>query len=167
MDYQKAAAYWEEKDKTAVKLERTELLKEIETFIRAHNTCALATGYGDQVRCTPIEYTWMDGKFWLLSEGGKKFLALEHNKNVCLAIYDAYAGFGTLGGMQVQGTAEMIEPWSEPYLKLLEQKHIPAESLRKLPGIMHLIQVTPLQIDFLSSTLKEKGVSSRQQIMLP
>lgn len=56
MDYQKAAAYWDETDKNAVKMERTELLKEIETFIRAHNTCALATGYGDQVRCTPIEY---------------------------------------------------------------------------------------------------------------
>lgn len=45
-----------------------------------------------------------------------------------------------------EGVAEIIEPWSEPYLKLLEYKHIPAENLRKLPGMMHLIQVTPLSV---------------------
>lgn len=166
MDYQKAAVYWEEKEKSSVKMEQAELLEEMRSFIRAHNTCALATGYGSQVRCTPIEYTWLDNCFWLLSEGGKKFMALEHNKNVCLAIYDSYAGFGKLGGMQVEGTVEMIEPWSEPYLKLLEYKHIPAENLKKLPNVMHLIRVKPVHIDFLNSSLKEKGVSVRQQISL-
>ena len=164
MDYQKAAAYWTEKDKTAVKMERTALLEEMEAFIHAHNTCALATGFGEQIRCTPIEYTWMDQQFWMLSEGGKKFLGLEHNKNVCLAIFDPYTGFGKLGGMQVEGVAEIIEPWSEQYLKLLAYKHIPAENLRKLPTEMHLIRVTPRHIDFLSAVLKEKGVSTRQEL---
>lgn len=166
MDYQKAAIYWEEKDKTAVKMERGELKKEIEAFLSSHNTCALAVGYGDEVRCTPIEYTWLDGKIWMLSEGGRKFRMLEKNKNVCLAIFDPYQGFGMLGGMQVEGTAEIVEPWSEEYLALLAYKHIPAENLKKMPGVMHLIRVTPTQIDFLNSSFKEKGVSSRQHLTL-
>lgn len=59
MDYQKAASYWEEKD--TVKMEKSKLIQEVEEFIASHNTCALATGCDDFVRCTPIEYTYMDG----------------------------------------------------------------------------------------------------------
>ena len=64
----------------------------IEEYIQCNNTCALATGYGDFIRCTPIEYSWHNDAFWMFSEGGKKFVGLEENKNVCLAIYDRYDG---------------------------------------------------------------------------
>ena len=86
MDYQKAASYWTEKEEKAAQMDHDMLLAEIEKFIMEHNTCALATGCGDFVRCTPIEYNYKDGRFWLFSEGGLKFHALENNKNVCLAI---------------------------------------------------------------------------------
>ena len=164
MDYQKAASYWEEKD--TIKMEQNELRQEIEQFIASHNTCALATGCNGFVRCTPIEYNYMDGKFWLLSEGGLKFRALEGNKNVCLAIYDSFSGFGSLGGMQITGTAELVEPLSEEYLSLLAFKHISPEKLKKLPSVMHLIKITPVQIEFLSSALKKKGYDSRQKLDL-
>ena len=45
-----------------------------------------------------------------LSEGGLKFAALEHNKNVCLAIYEPYAGFGTLASAQVTGVGKIVDP---------------------------------------------------------
>ena len=99
MDYEQAASYWEEKDSRSVKMERGALLAVMEEFIAAHNTCALATGCGTFVRCTPIEYSYLNGKFWMLSEGGLKFRALAGNSNVCLAIFDPYSGFGALGGM--------------------------------------------------------------------
>ena len=167
MDYQKAAAYWKDKENTAKEQDRETLLKEIEGFISGHNTCALATAdLNGFVRCTPIEYTYMKGYFWLLSEGGLKFRGLEVNKNVCLAIYDAYEGFGKLGGIQISGTAEIIEPWSEEYLALLSFKKLPAESLKKLPVTMHLIRITPTEIDFLCSRLKEYGMDSRQHLKL-
>ena len=60
MDFEKAASYWEEKDKTSAKMDRETLLREAEAFLTAHNTCALATGAGRFVRCTPIEYTSMN-----------------------------------------------------------------------------------------------------------
>lgn len=44
------------------------------------------------MRCTPIEYSYHDGRFWMFSEGGEKFIGLEKNENVCLAIYDKYDG---------------------------------------------------------------------------
>ena len=165
MDYKKAAAYWTEKEADSKKLDQQNLVKEIENFITTHNTCALATAdLSGFVRCTPIEYTYMDGCFWLLSEGGLKFKGLEVNKNVCLAIYDAYEGFGKLGGMQVNGTAEIIEPWSEEYLALLAYKKIPADSLKKMSVEMHLIRIRPRAIDFLNSSFKEQGADSRQHL---
>lgn len=59
MDYQKAANYWIEKDKNSKHMEREALLSHIEDFLKEHNTCALATGFGDFVRCTPIEYHYI------------------------------------------------------------------------------------------------------------
>ena len=87
-----------------------EALKQaIDAYVNANNTCALATGTGDYVRCTPIEYSFHDGKFWMFSEGGEKFIGLEKNANVCLAIYDKYDGFGNLKSVQIMGKAEMVE----------------------------------------------------------
>ena len=164
MNYKEAACYWEKKDLKAVSMDRKSLLGKIEEFILAHNTCALATGCGNFVRCTPIEYNYKNSKFWIFSEGGLKFYALERNKNVCLAIYDSYTGFDNLRGMQVTGTAKLIEPWSKEYLELLKIKKIPAEALKKLPHTINLIQITPIRIDFLCSDFPPNGFDSRQHI---
>ena len=166
MDYKKAAYYWIEKDAKAARMDDDELLVQIDKFIMEHNTCALATGFGDFVRCTPIEYSYKDGKLWLLSEGGLKFHGLEVNKNVCLAIYDSYNGFGQLGGMQISGTAELVEPWTGEYMELLAFKKILAQNLKKLPNTLYLIKVTPTRIDFLCSKFKKLGFDSRQHLCL-
>ena len=52
---------------------------EMHSSVNSNNTCTLATGTGDYVRCTPIEYSYHDGKFWMFSEGGEKFIGLEKN----------------------------------------------------------------------------------------
>ena len=166
MDYDAAAEYWMEKDKDSVKMPEKELLSVMEKFIEAHNTCALATGAGDFVRCTPIEFNYVGGAFYLLSEGGLKFRALRDNKNVCLAIFEPYSGFGNLKGMQVSGKAAIVEPFTEEYNQLLEVKKLPLEAIKKLPQPLHLIKVTPVVIDFLNSDFKKDGFGSRQQLRL-
>lgn len=167
MDYAKAARYWTDREADSKRMGREELLAEAEAFIAARKTCALATAdLEGNVRCTPIEYSYLDGAFWMFSEGGLKFRGLAENKQVCLAIYDPYEGFGALCGMQVTGTAEVVEPWSEDYLKLLSHKGIPEEALRKMPTEMHLIKVRPTEIDLLCSALKERGYDSRQHLEL-
>lgn len=163
-EYQEAAEYWNMKDSESVKMERSELLRMSEDYIQSNNTCALATGCGSFVRCTPIEYSYRGGAFWMFSEGGLKFAALENNHNVCLAIYDKYDGFGKLKGMQVTGTAEIIEPFSEEYIMMADYKKISVDVLKKLPYPMNLIRIVPTRIDFLNSEFKKKGCASRQLI---
>ena len=97
--FEKAADYWKNKGITAMPKE--ELKKAVEEYIAANNTCALATGTGDYVRCTPIEYSYHNDKFWMFSEGGEKFIGLEKNENVCLAIFDKYDGFGRLNNFLI------------------------------------------------------------------
>ena len=99
MDYRQAANFWTERDAHGKRMDRETLLAEIDAFLAARRVCALATGFGEFVRCTPIEYSWRDGKLWMFSEGGLKFSALEHNRNVCAAIYEENPDFAALRGM--------------------------------------------------------------------
>ena len=165
-EYEAAARYWDEKDADSVKLDPARLKQMAEAYILANNTCALATGTGAYVRCTPIEYSWHDGCFWMFSEGGKKFIGLADNPNVCLAIFDRYQGFGSLRGMQVTGRAELVEPFSEVYLAHAAYKKLSLEFLRRLKSPMHLIRVRPARIDCLFSDFKELGCGPRQTLIL-
>ncbi len=163
-DFEQASTYWIRKDQTNKVLEREVLMTEIQQYLNANNTCALATGTGEFVRCTPIEYSYHDGAIWMFSEGGEKFLALKTNRNVCLAIFQPYEGFGKLKGMQVSGVAEFIEPFTEEYIKAANIRKIPIEALRRLEEEMHLIKVVPKKIEFLNSEFQKEGASSRQRI---
>lgn len=160
--YEKAAQYWKNKENVAMPQEP--LKKAVDDYISANNVCALATGTGDYVRCTPIEYSFHDGKFWMFSEGGEKFIGLEKNKNVCLAIYDKSDGFGHLKSLQIMGKAEIIEPFSDTYKTHAEYKKIPLTALEKLNPPMNLICVTPIKTEVLCSDFKKDGYSSRQTL---
>ena len=164
MDYDSAAAHWTEKDKTSVHMEEAALREKIDAFLQEHNTCALATASVDMVRNTPIEYNYVDKTFYFFSEGGLKFHCLKDNKQVGLAIFESYNGFGKLKSLQVEGVAEMVEPFSDEYLKLLEHKKIPVDAMKKLPQPMNLIKVVPTAYDYLDSDLKQDGFGSRQHL---
>ena len=162
--FKEAADYWNKKERTEMPQEA--LKQAIDAYVNANNTCAFATGTGDYVRCTPIEYCFHDEKFWMFSEGGEKFIGLEKNANVCLAIFDKYDGFGNLKSVQVMGKAEMIEPFSDTYNAHASYKKIPLTVLQKLDTPMNLICVTPIKIEALFSDFKKDGYSSRQTLKL-
>lgn len=164
MDYDKAASVWIEKDRNSVHADEEVLRHKIEGFIKAHNTCALAVASDDFVRCTPIEYNYVDDCFYLFSEGGLKFKALKHNNHVALAIYESYGGFHKLKSLQVMGTASMIEPFSDEYLKVLKHKKIPVETMKKLVNPMNLIKIDPISFDYLDSDLKKDNYGIRQHL---
>ena len=163
-DYDAAAAHWVEKDNAAVHMEKAALKERIEKFIKEHNTCAFATASKDGVRNTPIEYNYVEECFYFFSEGGLKFKGLKENKNVGLAVFEPYGGFGQLKSLQVEGVAEMVEPFSGEYVKIMEYKKIPLEVMKKLPQPMNLIKVKPLSFDYLDSDLKKEGFGSRQHL---
>lgn len=163
-EFKQAAEYWHKKEQNDMPKEA--LKKAVNAYIEGNNVCALATGSGDYVRCTPIEYSYHDGKFWMFSEGGEKFIGLAKNENVCLAIYDGYDGFHNLKSVQVMGKAEMIEPFSQTYNAHAEYKKIPLSALEKLETPMNLICVTPTKMEVLCSDFKKDGFAARQTLEL-
>ena len=164
-EYRSAANFWK---KQARKEMPAEQLKQIvEEYLESSSVCALATGYGDYVRCTPLEYSCHDGKFWIFTEGGEKFIGLEKNENVSLSVFDKNPGFGELRSVQIMGKAEIIEPMSAEYVAHVEYKKIPVAALQKLADQghpMHLICITPIRADVLFSAFKKQGCDSRQVI---
>ena len=64
------------------------------------------------------------------------------------------------------GSAEIVEPFSGEYLKLLEFKKIPLEAMKKLPQPMYLIKIAPKSYDYLDSELKKESLASRQHVDL-
>lgn len=161
-DYNAAANYWLNKDANSQKMPREQVLERITAFIEAHNTCTLATASEDHVRCTPIEYNFVDNRFYFFSEGGLKFRGLKKNKHVGMAIYEPYNGFGNLKSLQIEGMASLVEPFSDEYLKVMEYKKIPETAMRNLPQPMALIKVVPEVFDYLDSDLKKEEFGSRQ-----
>ncbi|MDO4486686.1 MAG: pyridoxamine 5'-phosphate oxidase family protein, partial [Bacillota bacterium] len=83
-----------------------------------------------------------------------------------MAIYDEYSGFGNLGGLQIQGTAEMVQEGTDEYFEVMDYKKLPHDAFDKMERSMHLIKVTPQSMDYLNSDLKKLGYESRQHLEL-
>ena len=157
-----AESYWTSREAESKRMPEGELRTAIEAFLASHNTCALACGAGDFVRCTPLEYAYRDGAFWIFSEGGLKFRALRRNANVSLAVFEPYSGFGGLESAQVTGTAAIVDPNDPAFAQAAAEKGIPADMLDRMRSRLHLIKVVPSRIDYLCSALKERGYDPRQ-----
>ena len=165
-EFDEAAEYWTERDATSARMPADELRRAIDAFLGEHQICAMATASADLVRCTPLEYTHRDGKFWIFSEGGLKFRALKENRNVCLAVFEPSYEFGRLESVQVTGTAEVVDPMSEKFSRAAAEKKLTGPTLEKMRTKLHLIEVTPTRIDYLCSTLRKRGFGVRQWIEL-
>ena len=163
-EFDKAAAYWTSKEDSEKRMPKDELRAAIDAFLAGHNTCALATGSGDFVRCTPLEYAWRDGAIWIFSEGGLKFRGLKDNANVSVAVFEPYDGFGKLASAQVTGTAELIDAKDPAFAEAAGAKGIPAAALEKVAGRLHLIKIVPSCVDYLRSDLKAQGYDARQHL---
>ena len=162
-EYKSATNFWKEKERKEMPAEQLKQI--VEEYLGSSSACALATGYGDYVRCTPLEYSYHDDKFWIFTEGGEKFIGLEKNANVSLSVFDKNPSFGELKSVQVMGKAKIIEPMSAMYVTHAEYKKIPIAALQKLADEghpMHLICIVPERADVLFSEFKKQGYDSRQ-----
>jgi hypothetical protein len=165
-DYFRAENYWVTYDKSSKKMPREDIYIAAEAFLRSQNTCVLSTGCNNFVRATPIEYSFIDGCFYMLSEGGKKFHSLFCNKSVSIAVFEPYKGFGSLLSVQVSGTAKILQFGCDEYDKVLSFKKIPKEAIKNLSHPMYLIKTVPTKFELLFSEFKKNGFDSRQQIDL-
>lgn len=166
INWEAAASYWTSREVDEKRMPQAELLAKIEEFIGSHKTCAVACAGNGIVRNTPVEYLYAEGAFWIFSEGGLKFKALQASSDVCLAIYNDDPSFGGLAGLQVTAKAEVLAPFGDEYVHACELRGLPIERLEGLPFTMNIIKVSPTRYDYLDSALKRDDYSSRQHLEL-
>ena len=149
-------------EKPKKRLPKEQLKKYIGEYIKENNTLVLATGKEDFVRATPIEYIYYKNKFYLITEGGLKFVGIYENRNVSMGIYKDYKNMNDIQGMQITGTCEIIKKDSEEYKEILNVKGINIENLEKLPVTMNMIKVKPTKYEFIDSKFKKMGYDVKQ-----
>lgn len=138
------------------------LMEEIKKFILSHNTCALATGVQDFIRCTPIEYAYFNEKFYFITEGGLKFKGILQNPNVSIGIFDGYIGMDKLMGLQVTGRAEIVNRDTYEYEEVMKLKGVQLKALDNLPINLNIVKVSADKYEFLNSDFKKIGLDSKQ-----
>lgn len=134
----------------------------IDKFINERNTCVLATGHKERVRATPIEYVYKDNAFYILSEGGEKFSNILLNPNVSIGIFDEYKNMNQLGGMQIKGTAEIINIGNDEYISVLMQKKLNYEKIKALSVNLNMIKINISVIEFIWSEFNQMGYDTKQ-----
>lgn len=152
------------KDDLIPKIPATELKNAIYEFLTNHNTCTLSTSFKDRVRSTPIEYSHSEGNIYLLSEGGEKFANIFLNNRVSVAVYEDYTNMNNLAGMQITGTASLIENEKE-YKDIIEMKGLNLNFIKKMPVNMNIIKIKMHKVEFLYSKFKKEGYEPRQIYM--
>ena len=135
----------------------------IDAFLEAHNTLALATGCGKWVRCTPLEYLRVDGRLYILTEGGLKCKGIWWNGAISAAVFDSYAGMASLAGLQMTGTAVYIDPLSDEYRSVIEARGVQLQQLQQMPAMLHAVRLDLPRYELLDGALRADGYGAGAQ----
>ncbi len=145
-------------------MEKEKLSEEIDTFVEAHNTLSLATATGDYLRNTPLEYLYLDGQFYIITEGGNKFRGILDNGRFCATIFDSFTQMGSTKGLQITGEAQIVPVGSKEYLDTMAARKITPEQLKQLPVTMFIVKLVPMKYEMLNSEFKKDGYDVHQSM---
>ena len=104
----------------------------------------------------------MDGCFWFVSEGGSKFIGLEKNRNVGMAIFEYYGNPKDSHGLQIMGKAEFYSNTSDEFKKLLAFKGIPYDVLKAAAVEVAVVRVVPYRFEMYDTDFVKQGYDVRQ-----
>lgn len=155
------------RDTLGLRLEDALLRAEIDSFLRSHNTCALATAGDDGARATPIEYVYANDCLYFLSERGTKFANLLLNPRVSVCIFEPYHTMADVAGLQPTGTARLVDAQDAAADSVLQAQHLSREKLAQLPFDLSIIEVRLERAELLLSALSKRSVDARQVYRFP
>lgn len=145
-------------------MEKEKLASEIDAFVKEHNTLALATATEDYLRNTPLEYLYLNGLFYIITEGGNKFRGILDNGRFCAVIFDSYTEMGNTRGLQITGEAKIVPIGSSEYLEVMAARKITEEQLKSLPITMFIVKLIPMKYEMLNSAFKKDGYDVHQSM---
>ena len=115
---------------------------------------------------TPLEYLRVNGKLYILTEGGLKFKGIWWNGAISAAVYDSYTGMDSLAGLQMTGTAVYIDPLSDEYRSVIEARGVQLQQLQQMPAMLHAVRLDMTRYELLDGALRSEGYAARQVLDL-
>ena len=135
----------------------------IEQFLQREPVCVIATCFHDIPRASTVEFFPFATNLYILTEGGEKIENIKGNPRVSIAVHAPFIGWESVRGLQITGIAEIgkkgsriFDEGTEAYRKRRGVK------TASLPDLMNVIRVLPLRIEYIDTTLDDKGFSVRQ-----
>ena len=145
------------------RMDEAELMAEVGRFIEDHHVLVIATGTDDFVRATPLEYIYLNGVFYVITEGGLKYRSILENGNASVTIFDRFDGsFEHIRSLQIFGKAQPVKSQTKEYSEILARKGITADALDKMDVCLFVLRIMPLTIEFLNSDFTAQGYDARQ-----
>lgn len=147
-----------------------ELENYVAQFLSENNMCVLSTCHGDIPRATPLEYRSKGIKLYFVGEPGIKLKNIARNQNVSIGIYLPYTEWDSAKGAQITGKAKIISRNSEEFNESLEayqwEKTAKEFNLQEFPESLTLIRVDASKVELTDISLKKKGYSPRQVLVI-
>ena len=144
-------------------VEEHKLTEKIETFIRQHRSLALATAAAGYLRCTPLEYMYLDHVFYVITEGGFKFRGILENGDASAVIYDERTDVSDrFVSLQILCKAAPVPVGSDEYYTAMAAGGMTREKLGAMPITLFLLKIVPLRYEYLDSDLMREGYDIKQ-----
>ncbi len=145
-------------------LGRQELEHLIVDLLEEQSLCVIATCSDNLPRASTVEYFPITTVLYILTEGGVKVENIIRNPNVSIAIHAPFAGWQTVRGIQITGTAEIGKRGSRVYKEGLDAFNRRRGQIGTVPDIMSIIKVKPRKIEYIDTTLGNRGFKVRQTL---
>ena len=134
--------------------------------IRDRCICVLTKSYSYRLFFVTFSIRNLNGKLYILTEGGLKFKGIWWNGAISAAVYDSYAGMDSLAGLQMTGTAVYIDPLSDEYRSVIEARGVQLQQLQQMPAMLHAVRLDITRCELLDGALRKDGYAARQVLDL-
>ena len=146
-------------------LTNQELEHLIVLLLKEQSLCVIATCSDSIPRASTVEYFPIGTTIYILTEGGVKIENISHNPNVSIAIHATFAGWQTVRGIQITGFAEIGRRGSRVYEEGLDAFSTRRGQISTVPDIMSVIKVKPSKIEYIDTSLGNKGFKVRHTLI--
>lgn len=149
------------------KLPRKSLENLIKEFLIDECMCVIATSSEDIPRASSVEFFPIGTTIYIMTEGGKKMDNIRKNPRVSIAVHAQFTGWENVRGVQIDGIAEIGRKGSRIFEEGAQayQKRRRLDS-KDLPDFINVIKVTPQVMEYIDTTLGDKGFANRQKLVL-
>lgn len=146
-------------------LSKQELFHLVVALLKEQSLCVIATCSENVPRASTVEYFPIATTIYILTEGGMKIENITRNPNVSVAVHAPFAGWDTVRGIQITGLAQTGRRGSGVYEEGLDAFNKRRGQIGTVPDIMTIIKVKPNIIEYIDTSLGNKGFKVRHTLL--